>query len=89
MKTTTYNLLQVRIAPIVMDQLTNLSYISGISKQDLARMALAEFLEKKTTLDPGHLLKKPVTGLATISFTSMTTLVWMLKVFFSFLMRMK
>jgi hypothetical protein len=48
MKTTTYNLLQVRIAPIVMDQLTNLSYISGISKQDLARMALAEFLEKKT-----------------------------------------
>lgn len=48
MKTTTYNLLQLRIAPIIMDQLTNLSYLSGISKQDLVRMAISEYLEKKT-----------------------------------------
>jgi len=42
------NLVHLRLSPIMMEALTELSFITGMSKQEIIRLALAEFIEKKT-----------------------------------------
>ena len=42
------NLVHLRLSPIMIEALTELSFIAGMSKQEIIRLALAEFIEKRT-----------------------------------------
>ena len=42
------NLVHLRLSPIMIEALTELSFITGMSKQEIIRLALAEFIEKRT-----------------------------------------
>ena len=42
------NLVHLRLSLIMIEALTELSFITGMSKQEIIRLALAEFIEKRT-----------------------------------------